>query len=109
MLAVRFVFNDFLQNMPIQCQIGHQPLQSAVLVAQLTQLAYLEQSQVPVALLPDVKRRLADPHLPAYIRHQLSRSRLLERKQDLLLSKPRSLDRFLSLPRKDPGSTLLQF
>ena len=40
---------------------AHQALQSCVLIAQLTQLAQLQQPQVRVALLPDVKRRFADP------------------------------------------------
>jgi hypothetical protein len=95
--------------MPIKRQIGHQPLQPGVLIPQLPELADLEQPQVAVALLPDEERRLADPHLPADIRHRLSRGHLLEGKRDLLLGEPRSLHRFLSLPGKDPGSTLLQF
>ena len=102
-------FDNFLQDVPIERQIGHQPLQSGVLIPQLPELADLEKPKVAVALLPDVERRLADPHLSADVRYRLSGGDLLEGKQDLLLGIPRSLHRFLSLPGKDPGSTLLQF
>jgi hypothetical protein len=107
--VVRSFFDDFLEDVPIERQIGHQPLQSSVLIPQLPELTNFEEPQVAVALLPDIERRLADPHLPADVRHRLSRGGLLEGKQDLLLGEPRSLHRFLSLPGKDPGSTLLQF
>jgi hypothetical protein len=102
-------FNDFLQDMTIQRQIRHQPVQSRVLIAQLTQFTNLEQSEVTVPLLPHVKRRLANAHLPTDIADWLPRLRLLQGEQDLLLGKLRLFHRFLSLPCKDPGSTLLQF
>jgi hypothetical protein len=95
--------------MTIQRQIRHQPLQPRVLISQLTQLMNLKQPAVPVSLLPHVKRRLANVHLATDIANQLPRIRLLQGEQDLLLGKLRRLHRFLSLPRKDPGSTLLQF
>jgi hypothetical protein len=107
--VVRSFFDDFLQDVPIQRQIGHQPLQSGVLVPQLPELADLKQPQVAVALLPDIERRLADTHLPAHVRHRLSGGHWLEGKQDLLHSESRSLHRSLSLPSKDPGGALLQF
>ena len=83
----RSFFNDFLEHVPIERQIGYQALQARVLVAKLPQLAYLEDPEIRVALLPDVVRRLTDPHLPADIRHRLPGGALLERKKDLLLRK----------------------
>jgi hypothetical protein len=95
--------------MTIQRQIRYQPLQSRVLIAQLTQFTNLEQSEVPVPLLLNVKRRLANAHLPADIADRLPRLRLLQGEQDLLFGKLRLLHRFLSLPCKDPGRTVPQF
>jgi hypothetical protein len=107
--VVRSFFNHFLQHVPIQRQIGHQALQPGVLVPQLPELTNLQEPHVRVALLPDVVRRLADPHLSADIRNRLTGVPLLEGKQNLLLGVPGLLHRFLSLPYKDSGSTLLQF
>jgi hypothetical protein len=87
--ARRYIFfADFLQYVPIQRQIGHQALQPLVLVTQLLQLTDLQNPQVRVALIPDVERRLADPHLPADIPDCLAHLRLLERIQDLFLGTP---------------------
>ena len=83
--VVRSFFDDFLEDVPIERQIGHQSLQSGVLVPQLPELTNLEKPQVAIALLPDVEGRLADPHLPTHVPHRLSRGGLLEGKQDLLL------------------------
>ena len=107
--VARSFFNDFLQHVPIQRQIGHEALQPGVLVPQLPQLAHLEQPEVAVALLPVVVRRLADPHLPAHVRNLLAGVALLEGEQDLFLGELGLFHRFLALSRKDPGSTLLQF
>jgi hypothetical protein len=107
--VARSFFNDFLQHVPIERQISHQALEPRVLVAQLAQLAHLEEAEVAVALLPVVVRRLANPHLPTHIRNRLTGVPLLEGEQDLLLGELGLLHRFLSLPRKEPGSTLLQF
>jgi hypothetical protein len=100
-------FNDFLQNVPIERQIGYQALEARVLIAQLPQLAHLQNPHVRVPFLPDVVRRLADPHLPAHIRDRLAGVPLLQGEQDLLLGELGLLNRFLSLPYKDSGSTLL--
>jgi hypothetical protein len=42
--VARSYFDDLLQHVPIQCQIGHQALQPGVLVAQLPKLADLADS-----------------------------------------------------------------
>jgi hypothetical protein len=96
--VVRSFFDDFLQNAPIQRQIGHQTLQPGVLVSQLPQL---EQPEIAVALLPDVAGRLADPHLPAHICDRLPRIPQLQIKQHLLLGEPGLLHRFRSLSFKE--------
>jgi hypothetical protein len=70
------LYNDFLEDVPIERQIGYQPLQSGVLVPQLPEFTNLEKPQVAIALLQDAKGRLADPHLPTHIRHRLSRGGL---------------------------------
>jgi hypothetical protein len=94
---------------PIQRQIGHQALEPRLLITQLPELANLQETHVRVALLPHVVGRFANTHLPADIRNRLPGISLLEGKQDLLLGKSALLHRFLSLPYKDSGSTLLQF
>lgn len=99
-------FNDFLQDMSIQRQIIHQPLEPRVLITQLAQLAHLEKAQVAIPLLPDVERLFADPHLPTDIADQLAGIRLLQYKQDLLLSELRSLHRFLLLASQGPRNHL---
>ena len=76
--VARSFFNHFLQHVPIQCQIGHQALKPRVLVPQLPQLTHFQDPQVRVALLPDIVRRLADPHLAAHIRDRLAGVTLLE-------------------------------
>jgi len=63
--VARSFFNDFLQHVPIQRQIGRQALQPGVLVSELSELSDLEQSEVAIALLALAVRRLADPHPPA--------------------------------------------
>ena len=83
--VARSFFNDFLQHVPIQRQIGRQALQPGVLVSELSELSDLEQSEVAVALLAVAVRRLADPNLPAYIRDRLTGVPLLQSKQNLLL------------------------
>jgi len=55
--------------MTIEREVGDQPLEFAVLVAQLPQLAQFTQSQAGVFLLPDVKRGLADAVLAANLVH----------------------------------------
>jgi hypothetical protein len=95
--------------MPIQGQIGDQALQPGILVPQLPELPNFQETHVGVSLLPDVVGRLADPHLPTDVRNRLAGIALLQGKQDLLLGELRLLHRFLSLPYKDAGSTLLWF
>jgi hypothetical protein len=107
--VVRAFFSDFQQDVPIQRQIGHQALQPGVLVPELPELPDLEQPHVRVPLLPGVVGRLADPYLPTQIRDWLAGTALHQSKQDLLLSELGLLHCFLSLPCKDPGSTLLVF
>src|SRR5690606_16033344 len=63
----------------------------AVLLTQLPQLAQLCQAQAAVLLLPDVERRLADPHLPGNIPDRRAALRLFQGVQDLLFRIPRSL------------------
>lgn len=105
--VVRSLSADFLQNVPIQRQIGHQALQPGVLVPQLPQFASLEQPEVAVALLPDVVSRLADPHLPKHVRDWLTGIPLFQSKQDLILGELGPLQCFLSMPCRDSGSTSL--
>jgi hypothetical protein len=78
--VARSFFYYFLQYVPIQRQIGYQSLQTGILVTKLPQLAHFQDTQVRVALLPDVERRLTDPNLPTYVGDCLARIRLLERK-----------------------------
>jgi len=95
--------------MPIEGQIGQQPLQSTILIPKLPMLPDLERRRLTVVLLPGIDRRLADLHLPTNVCHQPLRGNLLDSEQNLLLGKLRSPHCFPSLPGKDPGSTLLQF
>src|SRR5215471_18180717 len=72
--------------MAIEREVGDQPLEFAILLAQLPQLAQLAQAQARVFLLPDVKGRLADAILAANVAHPGAALRLPQRPQDLLLA-----------------------
>jgi hypothetical protein len=109
LVAAKSFFNHFLQHVPIQREISYEVLQAGVFIPELPELTDFQETHIGVTLLPDVVRRLADPHLPADIRNRLTGVTLLECKQDLLLGELGLLHRFLSLPYKDSGSTLLQF
>ena len=90
-------------------------LELGVLVAQLAQLPDLQDLQelqdppVRVRPLPDIKGRLADSHLSAHFADRLASLRLIQGEQYQFFGKSRLLQGSLSLPCKDPGSTLLQF
>jgi hypothetical protein len=56
--------HDLLQDVAVQREIGHQPLQLTVLLTQLPQFPQLAQTQSGILLLPQVKRLLADRLIP---------------------------------------------
>src|SRR3569833_37970 len=59
--------DDLLQDVPIEAEIGDQPLQLVVLFAQLTQLPQLVQTEPRILLLPEIKALLTDAVLAAYL------------------------------------------
>ena len=77
-----------MQDLPIQRQVRHQPLQAVVLFAQLAQLAQFLHAKPRVLLLPGLERRLAHAELPANIRRLLAALILLGRPNNLLLAVP---------------------
>src|SRR5579863_6387767 len=64
--------------------IGHQALQTCVLLTQLTHLAHFGHPEFAVLLLPQIKARFAHPELPADIGHRRAALRLAQRVGDLL-------------------------
>lgn len=95
--------------MLIQRQIRHDPLQARVLVAQLTQLLELRQSQLAVLLLPHIEARLADAQLTTHIRDRCTTFGLPQRVADLLLGKSRPLQVLVSPVRGPEKVSLVQF
>src|ERR1700742_2507282 len=61
--ASQLFCDNLLQNLPVQCQVRHQTLQTAVLIAKLTQFVKFLYAQPRKLLLPHVERRLADSQL----------------------------------------------
>src|SRR5580704_10532253 len=56
-------FNDVLEHLTIQCQVGDQPLEARVLFTQLPQFADLGRTEAAKALAPGVERRFGDAQL----------------------------------------------
>ena len=75
--------HDLLQDVRVQGEVGNQPLELAVLLAQLPQLA---QTQIGVLLLPDLKGRVADAVLATDLAHPGAGFRLAQHPQNLLFA-----------------------
>jgi hypothetical protein len=81
--ALQLFSHDLLQDVPVQRQVRHQPLELGLLIAQLPQLPQLAQRQSRVFLPPDVERSFADPVLAADVGDPLAALRLLKRPRNL--------------------------
>src|SRR6185295_12853088 len=84
--ALDFFCEDFLEDVLIERQVGHQLLQTVVLFFQLLEPTEFAHAHPTVLLLPIVEGRFADAHLPAYIRHLLSSFHTLQRVDNLLIA-----------------------
>jgi hypothetical protein len=78
--------HDLLQDVAVEREVGDQPLEFAILLAPLPQLAQFAQAKAGVFLLPDVEGRLADAVLAANLAHPGAALGLAQRAQDLLLA-----------------------
>lgn len=76
--------HDVRQDLLVQRQIRHEPLQPAVLVTQLVQL---RNTHVGILLLPGIERRFADTKMPADVRHRRASLMLPQCLSDLLFRK----------------------
>ncbi len=83
--ALQLFRDDLLQPMPIEREIGHQPLQLRVFFPQLSQLTQLAQSESRILSLPQVERLLTDADLPADVHHSRPALRLPQGGQNLFL------------------------
>jgi hypothetical protein len=66
-------FDDFLQNVLVQCEISHQTLQTRVLILQLTQLPQLGDTELRILPLPNVESRFSNAHLPTNVCYRCAR------------------------------------
>ena len=95
--------------MLVEHQVGDQALEAGILLAHLPQLAHFRHTQAAELLLPQVERRLGNPHLPADIADRRAALGQPERVGDLLFRVPGLLHR-ASLPSVEAfDATLLYF
>lgn len=87
-------FEHLAQNLPIQHQIRHQPLQPRILVSQLPELVQLAHTEGAVLPFPRVELGFADSQLPAHIRYLRPRVRMRQCECDLLFGESRLHHRF---------------
>ena len=83
--ALPLSLQDILQHGAVQCQIGDQPLELAVLVFQLLEPSDFRPPHADELLLPAVERRLRDAHLPADLVHRGAILRLPQGEGDLFI------------------------
>jgi hypothetical protein len=83
--ASTFAPEGLRQHVLVEREIGDQALQPRILILELPHASHLVDAEVPEALLPDVKRGLADPELAADVADRRPGIGLPERVGDLLL------------------------
>src|SRR4029079_19683751 len=93
--------DDLLQDLLVERQIGHDRLQSRVLVLEHLEAPQLGYAEVCVLLLPRVVRGLRHADLPAHVDDRRSRFAQPQRVRNLLLAEPRLLHRFSLRPSRD--------
>lgn len=96
--ASDFSANDVLQHLAVEREVGDELAQLDVLVLELLQPPHLRRRQPLVLLLPIEVGRLADPGLPADLRHGCSLLALLQDERLLGVAELRSLHRPCSFP-----------
>src|SRR6478735_2594448 len=93
--------DDVLKHLTVQRQVCDQLLQLAVLILKLLQPPHLSGQQPIELLLPIEIGCLADPSLPADVRHRHSVTALLQNKRLLGVRKLRGLHRSPLLPARE--------
>src|SRR5712691_9115228 len=66
-MASTFGPESLRQDVLVEREIGEEELQRGILLLKLANPAHLVDPEVPVALLPDLERGLADPELAAHV------------------------------------------
>ena len=74
----RSVSQQVLQNLKIQCLVGHDPLQPSVLLFDLLQASRLVHVHTSVLRAPSIVRRLSDPVPAAYLTDRRSSVHFLQ-------------------------------
>jgi hypothetical protein len=96
-LRAEAVFCDHrLQHLPVQTEIGDQPLQARVLILQRTQTLRFARVHAAELRLPRVNRCLTDAALSRHIIHRATGLHLLQRGDDLRLRSCRFPDGILA-------------
>jgi hypothetical protein len=98
--ASYFAADHVLQHRLVQAEIGHQLLQLAVLLLELTKPLHLRRRQPAVLVPPVVERRLADPGLAAHLRYRRALLSLPQDEGDLALAELRLLHRKILRPAR---------
>src|SRR5262249_2895844 len=93
-LALDFFSDHLLQDLLVERQVGHQPLQPRIFLAHLPQLADFRHPEAAELLLPHVERSLPDARRRADIRHWRPGLGEAQGVGDLLFGVPRLLHRF---------------
>src|SRR5688500_8659708 len=86
--ALDFFCEDFLEDVLVQGQVGHQLLQTVILFFELLEPPQLTHAHSTILFLPVVEGRIADAHLPANIRRRFSCFYALQRVDNLLITMP---------------------
>jgi len=84
MRGFRAFCDDLLQDVPIEAEVGHQPLQLVVLFPKLPQLPQFVQTKTRILLLPQIEALLADSMFTADLDHCRSCFCLPQYPQNLL-------------------------
>jgi len=83
--AFRLFFEDLLEHVLVQTQIGHQALELAVLLHKLPKAGQLGDPHPGELTLPPVEGLLGDPRPAAYLQSGNAALSLPERRHDLLV------------------------
>jgi hypothetical protein len=97
--------HDLLQHMAIWREIGHQPFELRVFLAELPEFPQFTEAQPRILAFPHVERLLADAHIATDFRNRRPALRLPQRSEHLFLGmSTSSCHRWVLLPGKKTPS-----